>query len=611
MNGALTLANTIATMDRPTLEHLVAQRIDETRSSTVIEGIEDPLTLSLELLRADSLTPALVLCDRESLTALLSFGHNDEHRPSPERARELRDLGFIGLVDDEPVALDEVTQALESLIAAEGVDLSETPAPGGSTATQAANENWFVAALTATQQAASLLRGLAAQPGKVNRRGNVAVATAKTLALQSHTEVGAVQRLLPVLAHAGLTHSVHHADGSGARLEIAPAAEHWFDLPHPERWLTLASAQLDALSPQLRRALEVCAGGGHRSVSEQLAALYPLLPDSFYTEAEVFTQLADELGLAPDGNLTEVVCALLESDEVTARELTIKRMPPAVQGVYVQPDLSVIVPGPLAPRDEQVLMSLTVTEQVGVASTLRITPNTLARALNAGATVEQIRTELARLSVTGVPQPVEYLLDELQDRETLLVHEHHGDEGRTRLEVSSAAMRETLQVDRALKHLQLAPASAASPAAGQASPEHLFSRLSHEHVLAALLDARYPAVAAVARGTDSDDIPGAGTSVASAPKRAHALPAQLLALVERVSAAAQAEPDSGDVARRLDLAIRARHPVTLTASAQGQQRDFTLLPVSIAGGRLRATDVTAGVERTLPLSAIVSVVPAT
>jgi hypothetical protein len=47
--------------------------------------------------------------------------------------------------------------------------------------------------------------------------------------------------------------------------------------------------------------------------------------------------------------------------------------------------------------------------------------------------------------------------------------------------------------------------------------------------------------------------------------------------------------------------------VRVTAVAGGDEREFTLLPVSLKGGRLRATDQLAGVERTLPVSAITAV----
>jgi len=82
---------------------------------------------------------------------------------------------------------------------------------------------------------------------------------------------------------------------------------------------------------------------------------------------------------------------------------------------------------------------------------------------------------------------------------------------------------------------------------------------------------------------------------------------ELQAMIERVLAASAEGSGEGDLTRRLELAIRDRSPVRVTAVAGGDEREFTLLPVSLKGGRLRATDQLAGVERTLPVSAITAV----
>ncbi|MBL5974758.1 MAG: hypothetical protein D3X82_13610 [Candidatus Leucobacter sulfamidivorax] len=52
--------------------------------------------------------------------------------------------------------------------------------------------------------------------------------------------------------------------------------------------------------------------------------------------------------------------------------------------VYLQPDLSLIVPGPLPPGDERSLAEISEAEQWGVAATLRLSPASLRRALRGG-----------------------------------------------------------------------------------------------------------------------------------------------------------------------------------------------------------------------------------
>ncbi|UOQ56413.1 helicase-associated domain-containing protein [Leucobacter allii] len=267
----------------------------------------------------------------------------------------------------------------------------------------------------------------------------------------------------------------------------------------------------------------------------------------------------------------------------------------------MQPDLSVVVPGPLAPEDEADLAAVTRPEHIGVASTRRIADASVAEALDRGRSAAEVRGIFTRLSLTGIPQPLDYLLDALAERVgSIVVAEHTGDEGRTSITVSRLDLADTLLVDRALQHLQLHRRSPTGT--------RLFSRLRSEHVAAALADARYHASGASADrapappASPSDAAPGA-----PGPSDPDALPAPLGALVERVYLAARSEPGSADFTRRLELAIRDRSPVLVTAEARGQRHTFTLLPVSVNGGRLRATDQSAGVERTLPVSVITAV----
>jgi hypothetical protein len=63
--------------------------------------------------------------------------------------------------------------------------------------------------------------------------------------------------------------------------------------------------------------------------------------------------------------------------------------------------------------------------------------------------------------------------------------------------------------------------------------------------------------------------------------------------------------------RQLDLAIRAKVALTVTVAMPGGVLvDYVLEPASVAGGRLRARDRTADIERTLPLSSIAAIAPA-
>ncbi|MCY7326791.1 MAG: hypothetical protein LH605_11775, partial [Microbacteriaceae bacterium] len=66
------------------------------------------------------------------------------------------------------------------------------------------------------------------------------------------------------------------------------------------------------------------------------------------------------------------------------------------------------------------------------------------------------------------------------------------------------------------------------------------------------------------------------------------------------------------LARQLDTAIRLKAALTVSVTMpNGTVVDYQLEPTSIAGGRLRARDRRSAIERTLPLSSITRVAPAT
>ena len=77
-------------------------------------------------------------------------------------------------------------------------------------------------------------------------------------------------------------------------------------------------------------------------------------------------------------------------------------------------------------------------------------------------------------------------------------------------------------------------------------------------------------------------------------------------------AAAEQPVESGAAwnARQLEVAIKTKIAVTVTVRMpDGREVAYVLEPAGLAGGRLRARDRKADIERTLPLSSIVAVAP--
>ena len=119
----------------------------------------------------------------------------------------------------------------------------------------------------------------------------------------------------------------------------------------------------------------------------------------------------------PGGALTTASAALatgMETDEATA--LLEKLTPPTTSQIMVQADMTVLAPGPLTAEAAATLAACAELESPGLASMYRLTPESIARALEAGWTGAAITQFLTQSSLTPVPQSVTYLVDDVARR---------------------------------------------------------------------------------------------------------------------------------------------------------------------------------------------------
>lgn len=631
VSGTLALASAIAALDREDLARLV-----QARRPIAAGGVADPIGLATELLRSESIARVLAPLDREVLWVLAT--HN--WLASPSINERLTGLGLVGAdvshteARHEPVPLPEVEAALRSGLEASGIDWDSFIAEArpevsskellgagttpGTTASPARTAAWFTPALTAIGEAAECLRALQVGGLRLNRSGVVGVAAARELADRTAVAPTAVAHALQLLSSAGLTVAAEH------RLVPAASAAAWLALPHPSRWLVLARAFLATIPAPLRNSItdgSSTTDGGSigpdlRGAHAQLPSRFPLLPPGDLAAAQQFVLDAEHLGCTTLGVLTPIARQLLAGIDVPVAVVA-KLLPPAATGVYLQPDLTVLAPGPLDPASEAAVAALSQPEQIGPASMRRVTEASIAAAYDRGVTRESAHETFARLSMTGVPQPLEYLLTSVAERiGRIVVHNHQGLEGRSRIHIAQPALAETALVDRQLQHLQLTR----SPHPSSDQFVVLFSRLRPDHVISAFNEARYHASLAgeaPAPGglhdPDPAPVPGAIETLESRtlpPTSTEQEPDPVEAMIERVYLAARTEPEAAAFTRRLELAIRDKAAVAVTAESRGQRRTFTLTPVALTDGRLRAADLGAGVERTLPVSMIVAVEPA-
>jgi hypothetical protein len=208
---------------------------------------------------------------------------------------------------------------------------------------------------------------------------------------------------------------------------------------------------------------------------------------------------------------------------------------------------------------------------------------------------------LASISVTGVPQPVDYLIRDAADRYgRVRVGAHRSDDPSGASYVTSAdtAMLDAIAVDQTVAALNLSPAAAT----------RLVSPLPAETVFWALADARYPVAFENPAGVIVHP-----RRHAVRPATHTVVPDPGIALVEtlRATDGGEAQAANAWLARQLDAAIKHRQTVLVSVRMPGGEVvDYLLEPASVGNGRFRARDRHADIERTLPLSSVVSITPA-
>jgi hypothetical protein len=91
-------------------------------------------------------------------------------------------------------------------------------------------------------------------------------------------------------------------------------------------------------------------------------------------------------------------------------------LPPPVDHLLVQADLTVVVPGPPEPALAAELALVAEHESAGGASVYRVTPDSVRRALDAGHTAADLQAMFTRRSRTAVPQSLTYMIDDVARR---------------------------------------------------------------------------------------------------------------------------------------------------------------------------------------------------
>ncbi|MEU5809457.1 helicase-associated domain-containing protein [Streptomyces sp. NPDC047718] len=281
----------------------------------------------------------------------------------------------------------------------------------------------------------------------VLRAGGLSVRDLKRTAATLDTDEPTAAFWVELAYAAGLLASDGEAD---ERYAPTPAFDDWLELPPAERWSALATAWLSATrtagtvgeQDPKGRSLAALGPGLDRSgapeVRRRVLDLLAALPEGGAPDPEVLLERlawerpvrgtselrarlarftlteAEVLGVTGRGALSAPGRALLEHRDPAP--LLAPLLPEPVDHVLLQADLTAVAPGPLRRPLGEVLAVLAEVESKGGATVYRFTPGSVRRALDAGRTASDLHAFLSQHSITPVPQPLTYLIDDVARR---------------------------------------------------------------------------------------------------------------------------------------------------------------------------------------------------
>ncbi|BDZ37548.1 helicase-associated domain-containing protein [Microbacterium suwonense] len=479
-------------------------------------------------------------------------------------AREL--LGQHAFLDDDgrvPAAVVATVAAHPAVPEADRVDESAASAQASARAAERA--------FTTMGSLADLL--LAARTAPLSLIASGALSASEKRRLSARDEPDELREIAELT---GLARAVDR------ELRVTAPAEEWLASSFTARWAHVVSAFRAALPAGIR------SGDGWIPVGEWEQA-HPW-DRNWPARAARLRSLAVLLGLRTQDDTEPSWARRLRLGEQVRTDDLEALLPTEVDRIFLQNDLTAIAPGPLLPELENRLRGMTEHESAAQVSSYRFSADSMARALVEGETEQSILSFLREISLTGLPQPLEYLVAQTAARHGL-VRVGPDAVGGTSVSSTDEHLLRAIEVDRNLRPMGLVREG-----------DHLTSRVSAETVAWALSDARYPATL----------VDRYGASVAASRRRlAPPLPAEpetYSALLARLRSRQGPDADAAWLDRELEAAVRARaHVVVEVAMPDGSRRELTLEASGIGGGRLRGRDRTADVERTLPVRSIRSV----
>jgi len=588
MTTATELAARLRAMPTDALVSLLVRRRPPAGvlATTGSSAVTDFFDLADALRAPESVDRALEQLPRATLIALRDPEHADD--------ADLRPAVDLALVDG--VELDDAVAA--RLAARPDLRPDDAPRPASTApAPDAGREHWRTAAaeraFTTMTEFAELVRRTADGVVHELAKGGIGAPLARQLAADSGTEATEVPAALRLLVTVGFLQA------SDPAWTITPAGRDWLLASWPDRWVRLVANWRDGLPAPVRCVLDA-AGDDWSALVDLGRWEYPGAAAWLDQDLALAASTASAVGLLVDGHVTPTGRALLDacgSEDERALAAARADLPRTVDGVYLQHDLTVIAPGPLAPADDDALRALADIEAPGLASRYRISEESVRRALLAGIDRHTVLGTLERLAATEVPQPVRYLVEQASARAgSIVVDVDTANGGLGSVVRGPADQLDLIGVDAELRHF----------AWERRDLTTLSTRYPVGPVATELEEQRYPAVLAAGARPDAQPGPPGRRRTTHRP-----LEEQARDLVERLRVTTERgdrEPEQEWMGRQIDLAVRGKLPIRVVVRMpDGTEQPFTMVPTTVSGGRVRGRDTKADVERTLPLSLVVAV----
>lgn len=420
------------------------------------------------------------IAERAILNRLAAGPPVGTFREADSPVRGLLDSGLLVAIDPRTVELPrEVALALRE-VPAGPVAATAPELPLSERGVAVVDGSATTAVMETVRLAELLLNAVADDPVGQLRSGGLGVRELRRLAKVLDQPEAVTALLLEVTSEAGLLASSSIIDPT-----YLPTTEFdsWLAADTAHRWVQLAAAWLSMTrqpslvgqrddrdktiaplsadverhsAPALRRQLlrllaDLPPGATPASESDVLAQLAwqaPRRASAHRLSSAAILAEAAQLGLTGYGAITSYSRALLDGvetgavrAEANAADLLSVALPAAVSEFLVQPDLTVVVPGPPTPVLQRDLALAADLESTGGAAVYRISPGSLRRALDAGRTGDDLQRFFRQGSRTPMPQALEYLI-----RDAATQH------GRLRVGAATSYLRcdDTVLLDRVL-----------------------------------------------------------------------------------------------------------------------------------------------------------------